>query len=242
MSNFEYFTAKVYNIIQETPKIRRFFIEFPELETFEHKAGQYIKINMPIEGKKTYRQYSIASEPIGDNKIELLIVQSEHGLGTEYLFNTVSIGSSLQVSSALGRFLLPEKIDKDICFICTGVGLAPFRAMYQEIINKNLNPEKHNINLIFGTRAKEDLCYFEELTNIVENNDYFHYYPVLSRENPNEWTGKTGYVHQIYKELYSNHIQAVFYICGWEVMIREAKNTLKEMGYDKKQIHFEKYD
>ena len=47
---------------------------------------------------------------------------------------------------------------------------------------------------------------------------------------------------QIYKELYSNHIQAVFYICGWEVMIREAKNTLKEMGYDKKQIHFEKYD
>mgnify|MGYP000007274947 CR=1 FL=1 len=240
MSSFEYYNAKVKNIIHETKNINRFHLEFPELEKYDFKAGQYAKVVMPIVDKKTYRQYSISSEPIGKNEIEFLIVHQPGGLGSGYLFNEIKVGSSLTVSKPLGRFVLPEVIDRDICFICTGVGLAPFRAMYLDLLNKNI-PHK-NIYLIFGTRFKEDLCYLDELKEMTANHSEFQYIPVLSREESPEWTGRKGYVHEIYKEIFVDQRPALFLLCGWEVMIKEAKTTLGEMGYTKKEIMFEKYD
>ncbi|MCX6147381.1 MAG: FAD-binding oxidoreductase [Candidatus Kapabacteria bacterium] len=238
MSSFEYFNGRVSNITQETKNVNRFYVEFPELEFYDFKSGQYAKIDMPIEDKKTYRQYSISSEPLNNNKIEFLIVHKEKGLGTEYLFNEVKIGTELKISKPLGRFVLPEIIEKDICFICTGVGLAPFRSMYLDIMNKKI-PHK-NIYVVFGSRFKEDLCLAQELYDLDKNNPEFHYIPVLSREE--DWSGAKGYVHNIYKELFSDKRPAMFYLCGWEVMIKEARNSLRDMGYERKDILFEKYD
>ncbi len=92
--------------------------------------------------KKLNRQYSIASAPDNSNKIELLIVYNPVGKGTNYLFKEVKVGTILKVSKALGRFVLPESSDKEICFICTGVGLAPFRSMYLDVLNNNKNLQK----------------------------------------------------------------------------------------------------
>lgn len=240
MAGSEYYNAKVYNLIDETKTVRRFYLEFTDLESFEFKAGQYVKVDMPIDDKKTYRQYSIASEPVGDNKIELLIVKTEFGKGTNYLFNKVEIGSELKISKALGHFVLPKVIDKEITLICTGVGLAPFRSMYLDIFNKN--KENLGVNLIFGTRYKEDLCYPDEIYALCEKHPNFKFYPVLSRETDTNWTGYTGYVHKVYKELYADLHPAYFYLCGWEEMIKESRNNLITMGYPKREIMFEKYD
>lgn len=235
----EYFKARIYKIIDETHQIKRFQLEFIDLDVFDFKAGQYVKVDLPIEGKKTYRQYSISSQPKGDNKIELLIVFKENGAGTNFLFKEAKVGTILNISKALGRFVLPEKIEKEITFICTGVGLAPFRSMYLELLN-NLKTDK-TVNLIFGTRTLKDICYFDEISKLSKEFSNFNYYPVLSRENGN-WKGKKGYVHGVYKELYPTHKPAQFYLCGWDNMIKEARKNLKEMGYERKDILFEKYD
>ena len=68
--------------------------------------------------------------------------------------------------------------------------------------------------------------------------DNFHYLPTLSRE---EWEGRKGYVHAIYEELCANRQPALFLLCGWKVMIDEAKQRILAMGYDKKSIHQELY-
>jgi CDP-4-dehydro-6-deoxyglucose reductase len=66
----------------------------------------------------------------------------------------------------------------------------------------------------------------------------FKYIPVLSRET---WDGKQGYVHDVYKELCAGNPNANFMLCGWKNMIDDARHFLNELGYDKKQIHFELY-
>jgi CDP-4-dehydro-6-deoxyglucose reductase len=235
----EYHRAIVKNIIKETDTVNRFQLQFPDMDVYDFKAGQYVKVDLPIDDKKTYRQYSIASEPMGNNEIELLIVLAEHGKGTHYLFNEVSVGTELKVSKALGRFVLPEKIETEVCFICTGVGLAPFRSMIRDAY-KNGNPD-HKFHLIFGTRNKADMLYPDEWKELNDADNNFHYYPVLSREN--DWDGYKGYVHQVYQEIFSDTRPANFYICGWDAMIKEARRNLKdEMGYERREILFEKYD
>jgi glycine betaine catabolism B len=237
-------TAKVIKIENETINTRRFWLQVPELESFDYKPGQFVTLDLPIHEKtnKRWRSYSIASWPDGSNVFELVIVFMEDGAGTSYLFDKIEVGSEITFRGPVGVFTLPEVLDTDYYLICTGTGIAPFRSMLHHIALHNL-PHK-NVYLIFGTRTKENLLYYEELKNLAANNPGLHYIPVLSRE---DWDGVKGYVHLVYKDLIEEKKQgdalppAHFYLCGWKNMIDEAKATITELGYDRKAIHQELY-
>ncbi len=240
MPKYVWYKGKVVDIIDETHNIKRFFIQIPEIENYDFSPGQFAMLDLPINSKVTNRSYSIASPPGTGNVIELIIVLNEAGLGTHYLFDKVNVGSELTVSSALGKFVLPETLDRDICFICTGVGIAPFRSMYLDIFRKNI-PHK-DLFMVFGTRRMSDLCYPKELQEADAKNNSFHYLPTLSREDSDSWKGRKGYVHDVYKELFRDKRPAYFYICGWKAMIFEARDNLLAMGYDRAHIKYELYD
>lgn len=230
--------GKVIRIENYTHNTKRFWIEVPELASFDFKPGQFVTLDLPIHEKpnKRWRSYSIASWPDGSNVFELLIVLAEKGLGTHYLFKEISVGSELIFRGAQGVFTLPEKLDKEIFFICTGTGIAPFRSMVNYIKLHNIPFKK--LHIIFGCRKKEDLLYFEELKKMEPELPGFSYHPVLSRER---WDGHFGYVHPIYMNLCKNRPDAHFYLCGWKHMVDEAKKHILEMGYDNKVIHQELY-
>jgi len=230
--------AIITRIEEEADQTRKFFLQIPDVDKFDIEPGQFVTLDLPIHEKpnKRWRSYSIASWPNGSNEIELVIVLLEGGLGTNYLFNQVSVGSELIFRGPQGVFTLPDQIEKDLYLICTGTGIAPFRSMMHYISEHNL-PHK-NVYLIFGCRKKCNLLYYEEMRNLAEAVPNFHYLPTLSRE---EWEGKKGYVHAIYEELAAHKPPAEFMLCGWKNMIDEAKQRIQAMGYDRKAIHQELY-
>ena len=237
--SYKFNPCHVTKIISETDLVKRFFFKVSNENTFDYKPGQFVMLLLPIESKYQNRSYSIASPPYGDNTFELAIVLNPKGLGTPYLWEKVEIGSAIEVSKPLGKFILQEPIEEDICFIGTGTGIAPLRSMILHIINNNI-PYK-NIYLIFGNRWEKDILYFKEFKELAEDHKNFNFIPVLSRDNPS-WTGKKGYVHEIYQEIFSDKRNASFYMCGWKDMLKDARLNLEKMGYDKKKIRFESYD
>ncbi len=234
-----YQEATVYDIIDENDHVKRYFIKIPDEVTFSFKAGQFIMLNLPIPTKYTNRSYSIASPPNENNTFELCIVLNPKGLGTPHIFENVVVGSTLMVSKVLGKFKLPEPIDRDICFIGTGTGIAPLRSQLIDILSKGLTT--HNLYMVFGNRWEKDILYRKEMEDLAAEYPNFKFIPVLSRQNEG-WQGRTGYVHAIYEEIFADKRPAYFYICGWADMLHEARKRLDEMGYDKKSIHFESYD
>ena len=234
-----YYDATIIKIIDETDLVKRYFIKMPPESEFSFKAGQFIMLDLPIESKVPNRSYSIASAPSTDSIFEICIILKPDGLGTHYIFEHLEVGTPVKVSKALGKFLLPEVIDRDLCFIATGTGIAPLRSQLFNIFNKNL-PHK-NIYMIFGNRWEKDILYKKELEDLQLQKPEFKFIPVLSRSNEG-WKGKNGYVHAVYEELFADNRPANFYICGWSEMLKEARYRLKEMGYDKNYIKFESYD
>jgi ferredoxin-NADP reductase len=234
----EWQIGKVVNIIDETPNTRRFFIETQSKENFIFLPGQFVTLDLPIHEKKNkrWRSYSIASPPTKSNIFELVIVLVEDGSGTNYLFKNIKPGDELTFSGPAGVFTLPQDLEKDYFMICTGTGIAPFRSMLQYIYQQQI-PAKH-IHLIFGTRTKQDLLYYKEMTELDKIMLNFSYHPILSREN---WEGQTGYVHDVYKQLINEERDAHFLLCGWKNMIDDTRHNLAEMGFDKSQIHYELY-
>lgn len=231
-------TGKVIRIENETNDTRRFWIEVPELEKFDFIPGQFVTLDLPIHEKKNkrWRSYSIASWPDGTNVFELVIVLDKNGVGTPYLFNEIVVGSELTLRGPQGVFILHEPLDKDIFLICTGTGIAPFRSMINYIKINNIPHQ--NIYLVFGCRTKNTLLYYEEMKKLAEEMEHFYYVPTLSRE---QWEGNSGYVHSIYESLCMERQPANFFLCGWKGMIDDAKKTIMEMGYDRKEIHLEIY-
>jgi ferredoxin-NADP reductase len=234
-----FYTARVSRIIEETSDVKRYFIDIEGINSYDFLPGQFVMLDLPIEHEFTTRSYSIASAPNGTNQIELCIVLKEDGAGTPFLFKDIMVGSTVKVSAPQGRFVLNENIETDVCFICTGTGIAPFRSMLQHILTKNIPHQ--NLHLVFGNRFEADILYRKEFEEMAAQYPQFHFHPVLSRENAN-WQGATGYVHPIYETLFADKRPAVFYICGWSDMVREAKNRLKAMDYTRRQINFELYD
>jgi CDP-4-dehydro-6-deoxyglucose reductase len=234
-------TGTVIKIEDASESTRRFWIQIPELDSFNFKPGQFVTLDLPIHEKtnKRWRSYSIASAPDGTNIIELVIVLLEGGLGTTYLFNEIKVGSAITLRGPVGVFTLPETLDKDLYLICTGTGIAPFRSMVHWIHQQKIAHK--NIHLIFGCRKLTDQLYGAELKALEPLENNFYYHPVFSREDAVPDGAYSGYVHAVYEQLLAVKNPSQFYLCGWKNMIDEAKQRIMAAGYDKKDIHLEIY-
>lgn len=233
-----WYETKVSKIEPLAPQVRRFWLENPGID---FRAGQFITLDLPIGDKRLqrWRSYSLASAPSDAGDLELCIVRSAEGLGTQYLFEQIREGDTLRWKGPDGAFVLPEKGEKDLVLICTGTGVAPFRSMIREIRQRGL-PHRR-IHLIFGARTEADILYRDEFEALVQSWPEFRYDIALSRQP--DWKGFQGYVHQIYREAYAELRPDVsFMICGWSRMIDDAvAHLVADMGYDRTQVHYELY-
>ncbi len=232
--------GKVEDIQQESPSVRRFLIRIPEVERVDFQPGQFVTFDLPIHEKrlKRWRSYSIASAP-NTNLLEFAIVRLPHGLGTTYLFEKLAVGDELKIRDPQGVFTLPRALgpERELCFICTGTGVAPFRSMLLHL-KKQAGPQP-KVNLIFGSRTEQDLLYRKQLTDLCTSVDNWDYHIALSREDkPGTYH---GYVHPIYEQLYEDGRDTLFYLCGWTDMIDEARERLEALGYEKSQVIYEIY-
>lgn len=109
-------TGHVIRVENETKNTKRYWIQVPELTSFDFNPGQFVTLDLPIHEKqnKRWRSYSIASWPDGSNVFELIIVLDRRGAGTNYLFENVTVGSTVTFRGPQGVFTLKEPLEKEL--------------------------------------------------------------------------------------------------------------------------------
>jgi NAD(P)H-flavin reductase len=101
--------------------------------------------------------------------------------------------------------------------------------------------EKHQFWLVFGVRWEKDLYYHNEFQRLAREHANFHYLPTLSRENQ-AWSGATGYVQEHVRKIAEGRTDMDAYICGLSDMVKANRDQLKELGWDRKAIVYERFD
>lgn len=238
---WKWYDSHIIKIEDCSTNTKRFWVEIPEIDSFDFEPGQFVTMDLPIHEKrlKRWRSYSIANAPDGSNILEFCIVRLEGGAASSWLFEEAKIGTSIRFKGPSGGFVLPKQIDHDMIMVCTGTGVAPFRSMLHAIANQGIPHRK--LHLIFGTREAAGILYREEFEALAEKMPELTYSVALSRDT--EWPGWKGYVHQIYEEAYPTISKdRHFYLCGWSQMVDGAvEKIIVGLGYDKSQVHFELY-
>lgn len=215
-------------------EVRHFVFE-ADTEDFTFIPGQFVSLSSMVDGKKVTRAYSIASEPHG-NLFELCLNRVKEGRLSPRLFE-MEVGDTIPMQGPLGYFV-PRTPLCDSVLIATGTGIAPFRAMLKSMLARG---KDHTFTLIFGVRYEHNLMYREEFELLAEHHPNFRFWPTLSRPGE-DWQGRTGHVQMHLAEAIGDRRDVDVYICGLKLMVDDVRARLKDLGFDRKHIIYEKYD
>jgi CDP-4-dehydro-6-deoxyglucose reductase len=123
----------------------------------------------------------------------------------------------------MGSFFLREESDKPIVFVASGTGFAPIKGIVEHAIHNGIS---RPMVMYWGARTKADL-YMHELAASWESQlPNFRYVPVLSEALPEDnWTGRTGFVHQAVLDDFADLSGHQVYACGAPVMVEAAHKS-----------------
>ena len=133
------------------PEVRHFTFAHAEGEELKFRAGQFFTLHLEKDGEEVLRSYSVAAPCVEDSNVEFSVSFVEGGIGTGTLFG-LSEGDKLRVSGPHGRFILRnEEVDHYI-LVATGTGIAPFRAMVPQLLERVATGTK--VSLVLGLGSK----------------------------------------------------------------------------------------
>jgi len=235
------FTARLTRSVLLSPQAKHLEFTVEGLDEFRFTPGQFVSIKQPKpDGKEHTRAYSLASAPRANPTFDLCLNRVGSGFLSNWLCD-LEEGASVHFHGPHGLFTLREP-RKDAVFIATGTGIAPIRGMLQWLFEQ---PERNHGSeywLFFGTRYEHSIYYRDEFELIQRENPNFHYVPTLSRGG-DLWSGRRGYVQDHVREVVAGRTDMQAYICGLHQMVDANRKLLKEeLGWDRKQIVFERYD
>lgn len=212
--------CKINNITVLTPNIVEVVLRLPPKIVFQFLPGQYVDIIR--NGQK--RSYSISHSQSEANELRLFIRNYEGGLFSQYWFNEAKPNDLLRMEGPLGTFFYRNNpACEEIVLLATGTGIAPIKAILEQLQSTPKLTTHKKIWLLWGGRKQEDLFWQPKTT--LPN---FTYIPVLTREE--QWQGAKGYVQEVALQQPIHWQKAQVYACGSEVMIQSAQKLLSQQG------------
>ena len=203
-------------------------LRFPPNITFVHLAGQYIDIIGPGGIR---RSYSVANAKAADNQLQLHIRSVQGGAMSDYWFNQAKANDLLRINGPLGSFFLRGLTDLHLVFLATGTGIAPVKAMLEQLASAPEAKQPLSVAVYWGGREPQDLY-----SDPGQWHPALRYVPVLSRA-PEGWTGTRGYVQKALLADLPDLSHTVVYACGSDVMIQSAKAALTQAGLPDKRFY-----
>ncbi|HLU40493.1 MAG TPA: NADH:ubiquinone reductase (Na(+)-transporting) subunit F [Planctomycetota bacterium] len=198
-----------------------------------------------------FRAYSMANHPAEGNRIMLNVRIATPpprtqgippGVCSSYVFS-LKPGDKITISGPYGEFHIKDT-DNEMVYIGGGAGMAPLRSHIFHLFHTLKT--KRKVSYWYGARSKREMFYTEDFEAIEREFPNFKYHVALSEPLPEDnWTGYTGFIHQVVYEHYLKDHKAVdeieFYLCGPPMMLTAVQKMLADLGVEPSQIAFDDF-
>ncbi len=208
----------------------------PGKDPFHPLPGQYVTFRLQREGKPVTRSYSITSDPTPQPEFELVVKRVEGGLASNLLCDA-AVGDRFNVILPLGKFAVHEPGDRQLLFVATGTGIAPFFPMVRSV--RHRFPDTRT-SLVVGYRYPADLILNDRWVDLAREWDRFQLLNVLSRPDA-PWTGRSGHVQDVLGKDFPDLSHYDVYICGAPEMVTDVQSYAIDHGTPKDRVFVERY-
>jgi len=219
----------------------------PEARLAQYLPGQFLTLNIDIEGTKHRRSYSLCAAPGVDAQAAVCVKRVEGGLVSNFILDHVKAGSTMNLFTAIGNFVCAPApaAKRHIVLIGAGSGITPLWSIAKAILSQE---PKSYVSLIYGNRTEDSIIFRAELADWqAKYSAHFRVVHTLTQA-PAGWAGPSGRITGTLVEELLPHLQPLedveetrFYLCGPQAMADSVEHDLLATGVHKKKIFRESF-
>jgi ferredoxin-NADP reductase len=206
---------------------------------FEHLAGQYLNLEVSIDGQLVRRSYTIASAPTRPAYCEISVKRISDGCVSRYLHEHWREGRRVKISAPAGRFHFTGEESQRIVLIAGGIGVTPMISVVRSLTDRGWQGE---IYLLLSVSRVCDLVFGDELEYLRARFPNLHLLVTISSDPDAEWTGARG---RITRELIEGFVPGLrngpIMLCGPNPMMDQTRRVLVAMGVPDAEIEQEAF-
>lgn len=200
-----------------------------------YHAGQYVSVEVP-QRPRLWRYLTPANAPTEDGAMEFHIRGVDGGWVSRALVGHARPGDQWRIGAPMGRLSVDREVDREVLMVAGGTGLAPMRAILDELAQYGNNP---NVQLFYGGRTRDDLYDLDNLQRLAGSNPWLTVTPVLE-DDP----GAAGVEHGTLADAVTRHgawPERDVLVSGSPEMIRATVSRMLVAGTPLDRIHYDPF-
>jgi NAD(P)H-flavin reductase/hemoglobin-like flavoprotein len=198
-----------------------------------YRAGQSISVETPLR-PRLWRYFSPATLPDGDGSFELHVRLIDGGPVSTALVHATQVGDVLRLGPPVGRRLtLEDDTGRDLVLLAGGTGLAPMKALLQEV---HADGGNRRVHLFCGARFHRELYDMPALHGMTDAPDWVRLVPCVSDEVAMGGLVETGTAVEVAMR-HGPWPDHEIYVCGSPTMVRGTLRALEGAGVPTGRVH-----
>ncbi|MDX1736795.1 MAG: hybrid-cluster NAD(P)-dependent oxidoreductase [Alphaproteobacteria bacterium] len=231
---------EVVMIRQDSYNVKTFVFHTQDHNWFDYAPGQFITLELEIEGKKVHRTYTLSSSPSRPLCITITVKSNPDGFVSKWLHENLKVGDKVKAFGPAGIFTLHNHMADKYLFLSGGVGVTPVMSMARWIFDYGLDTDTVFVQC---NQTPSDILFRKELEGMSARIPDMKVAFVCER--PDEygaWTGFTGRLNQLMLELIApDYMEREIFCCGPEPYMQAVRDILNAAGYDMERYHEESF-
>jgi CDP-4-dehydro-6-deoxyglucose reductase len=220
--------ARVTSLVRASPDVMVLRLQLPASDVMKYHAGQYVEFLLRDGDRRSYSMANAPYTQLETPGIELHIRHMPGGKFTDHVFAAMKEKEILRIEGPYGSFFLREDSAKPIVMVASGTGFAPLKAIIEHMQFKRIT---RPTVLYWGGRRPADLYMNDWMLARVAEMPHLRYVPVVSEAlAQDQWTGRTGFVHQAVLEDVADLSGHQVYACGAPIVVESAQRDFSALA------------
>jgi NAD(P)H-flavin reductase/hemoglobin-like flavoprotein len=200
-----------------------------------YRAGQSVAVETPMR-PRLWRYYTPATVPAPGGSFELHVRLVPGGPVSTAIVQGTQVGDVFRVGAPVGEKLtLDPGSHRDLLLLAGGTGLAPMKALVQQV---EAEGSPRRVHLFWGVRYRRELYDLAGMRRLADGLDRVHLVPCVSQEPPGASGVESGSVVDVALGHGPWHDHEV-YVCGSPGMVQGTVGMLRRAGVPSQRLHVE---
>lgn len=202
-------------------------------QPYPYTAGQYLSVESPWWPKE-WRHYSPSHAPRDDSMLTFHIRSVPGGRVSQALVDHTTVGDYVRIGPPQGDMAIDPASRDDLLFVAGGTGLAPIRALVEEVARQGIS-HRRSVDVFIGARTAEELYGLDDMLRMSQRHPWLTVRAAVSEQNI---VGRTGSLPQVLAEFgpWDRHEA---YLSGPQQMISAAADVLLRRGLPPGKLHYD---
>lgn len=230
--------ARVVAVRDETHDVKTFVLR-PNARFPPYRAGSFVTLQLPIDGRVLQRSYSLSSAPSESGSIAFTVKRVPGGRVSNWISDHVRAGHVLSLSAPAGQFVLPRELPPKLVMISAGSGITPVMSMLRQLLAERAATQ---VVFLHFARTPRDLIFHDELVRLANGAPNVQLRFCVEQADES-WTGARGrFSLALLASVAPGFRELPIYLCGPSGFMQGVTQALAQADADLSKLRYERFN